>query len=197
MSASPSLFLASASARRQALLTDWGYKFTCIPNRLLEEKLPTTGTLRSIQAAVKQLAFQKAKCSAVHHKGIILAADTLILFQRQVLGKPKDLLEAKQMLRRFSAQRHRVLTGVALYDTLSRRRFLFCVSTWVQFRDLSEMMISSYCDQYPVLDKAGAYGIQDIGSQFVEFYEGSYENVVGLPRYPLAQYLSFLGLKGN
>lgn len=189
------LFLASGSERRRDLLSEWGYVFDLIPNLLEHEYMPQTGTMKSIYLHLNALSLRKARASAKFFKGIVLSADTVVICNRHILGKPRDLVDAKRMLGQLSGRWHRVVTSVTLLDTQRHRHISFSVTTHVQFRPLSESMITSYCDQYPVLDKAGSYAIQDIGESFVLQIMGSRSNVIGLPEHPLSHYLSYFGLE--
>ena len=109
----------------------------------------------------------------------VLGADTVVVADGRILGKPADGDEAKSMLRLLSGRTHDVLTGVCLLDSSECRTFV--ERTVVRFRELSEREVQTYVDSGEPLDKAGAYGIQGRASKFVERIEGCYFNVVGLP----------------
>ena len=127
---------------------------------------------------MKRLA--EAKARAVWRDGeIVLGADTAVVIDKTILGKPADEDEARRMLRLLSGRIHRVLTGIALFDgTVARVDF---EETMVHFRDLDDLEIADYAATGEPLDKAGAYGIQGAASKFVQRIEGCYFNVVGLP----------------
>lgn len=116
---------------------------------------------------------------------IVLGADTIVVFNHQLLGKPADESQAKQMLNALSGTRHQVMTGICLrylneqYETIKEKTF--CVSTDVEFYELSDDEIEAYVATGEPMDKAGAYGIQGLGGYLVKSIHGSYTNVVGLP----------------
>jgi septum formation protein len=194
MSQARPLFLASNSPRRIQLLSQWGISATCIPNKLTDEILPHNGSEKKFRPHLRRLALEKAKASAKGIEGIVLGADTIVLFKNTVFGKPKDLQHAKSMLHHLSGHSHTILTGVALYDTLSKTSWSFCVKTTLRFKQLSTVQIDAYCQTHSPLDKAGAYGLQDIESEFIDSRIGSRSNVIGLPQYPLLTYLTYWGI---
>ncbi len=168
------LILASASPRRAELLRSSGIEFEQVPACVDEAILPG----ESASQYVVRLA--RAKASAVWRPGTrTLGADTIVVLDGDVLGKPRDARHAKQMLRRLSARSHRVLTGVAVFDGHACQTV--CEETCVRFGALSDREIDDYVASGEPLDKAGAYGIQGAASSFVEGIAGSYSNVVGLP----------------
>jgi septum formation protein len=128
----------------------------------------------SAEACACRLAVEKAQ-----GEGIVLAADTLVHLEDQILGKPVDVDEARAMLTQLSGRVHRVTTGV--YVGRPGEAVPFCVSTEVVFRDLEALEIQRYVEGGEPMDKAGAYGIQGGAAGFVSRIQGSYTNVVGLP----------------
>lgn len=181
------LVLASGSPRRRAFLEQLGLTFTVTPAELDERvhqgELPA--------AYVERLAREKAQAVAARHLGArVLAADTTVVLEEEILGKPADGAEALAMLRRLSGRTHRVLTGVALAGETLRARV---VETRVVFREASEAELSWYVASGEPLDKAGAYGLQGIGGFLVRRIEGSHSNVIGLP---LAETLELLAADG-
>ena len=112
---------------------------------------------------------------------LVLAADTLVFLDDEILGKPAGLSEAQQMLERLQGRTHQVVTGVVLIHLRPHREHLFAVSTRVRFRALTSEQIRDYLARVNPLDKAGAYAIQEHGDLIVEEISGSYSNVVGLP----------------
>lgn len=130
---------------------------------------------------------------------LVIGADTLVAVDGQILGKPADPKDAAEMLRRLSGRRHQVYTGVTLYHH-SRgrtRQHTFHECTQVWFYSMTEEEISWYISTGEPMDKAGAYGIQGLGSRFVKAIEGDYSNVVGLPVARLYQELKAMGAMGN
>ena len=170
------LLLASASPRRARLLAEAGYAFDVAPADIDERRLggETPG------AYVRRLARGKAEAVAPRFPGrVVVGADTIVVIDGLVLGKPADAAEAAGMLGRLAGRRHTVLTGVALVrDTRSE---VAVERTEVTFTALDADRIRWYVETGEPDDKAGAYAAQGIGSRFIERIEGSYSNVVGLP----------------
>ena len=172
------LILASSSPRRKRLLEKAGLKFTVIPNRY-EEKLDQNIEPHRL---AKSLALGKAKEVAARHKdAIVLAADTIIVFEGEILGKPKDAEDAKRTLSRMSGKSHLAITGFTIIDTNTNKIVSKSTETKVYFRELSSGEIESYVEFGEPLDRAGSYAIESNGSKFVEKIEGSFEGVEGLP----------------
>lgn len=179
--------LASASPRRRELLEGLGLRFEVRPAKIDE----STGSGESAHAYVQRLAVEKARSIAARNpEALVLGADTVVVLDREILGKPKDPSEAKQMLRRLSGRAHTVLTAIAVCGPIEEATV---VSTRVQFRTLGDEEIDWYVKTKEPFDKAGAYAIQGIGSFLVQQIEGSFSNVVGLP---LAETLQMLGRAG-
>ena len=173
--ASP-LILASASPRRAELLTAAGIQFEVVHADADEQPLANEGPER----LVTRLAKAKATLVLQRHAGrVVLAADTAVVVDQHLLGKPADRAAASSMLRLLSGRVHRVLTGVALASESIMRVEL--EETRVRFAALAEEEIAWYVSSGEPMDKAGAYAIQGLASRFVESIEGSYRNVVGLP----------------
>lgn len=170
------LVLASRSPRRAELLTRAGYRFEVSPADIDERRLEG----EEPEEMVRRLAREKAAAVAPRHPGsIVLGADTVVVVDGAVLGKPNDDAHAARMLRQLSGRVHHVLTGVAL-KAGSRRRDGVQV-TRVRFRALSPDDVAWYVASGESGDKAGSYSIQGRASRFVTRIEGSYTNVVGLP----------------
>ena len=170
------LVLASASPRRAELLTRAGYEFDVVPANVDERALVG----ESPERHVERLARAKSDAVAATYPGrIVLGADTIVAIDDILLGKPGDPAEAAAMLRRLSGRIHEVWTGVAV--RLDDARLGAVERTRVTLTQLSDPQIDWYVRTGEPLDKAGAYGVQDIASRFVTRVEGSYTNVVGLP----------------
>ena len=170
------LILASQSPRREELLRASGLRFrVATPGG---EDIPPSRA-QSFPAVVKRMALRKAESAAYRDHDVVLGADTIVVCEGRILGKPADAAEARRMLRFLSGKRHRVYTGLALVSG-SRRR-VECERTEVTFRSLREDEIRRYVDTGEPLDKAGAYAIQGLGGGLVETLQGCYTNVIGLP----------------
>ncbi|MCX6898641.1 MAG: Maf family protein [Verrucomicrobia bacterium] len=184
------LILASASPRRTELLKSLGLQFDVMPTGVAErDEHPT-----SFHDLAIHNAQVKAHDVAVRHPdALVLGADTIVVLGNEVFGKPSDLDDARRMLRSLSGQGHSVITGVCLICRAENRERVFTVETRVRFRELAEADIEQYLDAVDVLDKAGAYAIQE-GPPIVAGIEGSYSNVIGLPLERLAAELCEFGI---
>lgn len=177
------LLLVSQSPRRRDLLTEAGFLFR-VDSVKLSEIIDKNVNL---ERAVSKLAREKAETYLNLHKHLkgqkilLLSADTVVAFGGEALGKPETNLVAQSYLRRLSGQVHHVLTGVFLLDLSTGEGIEHTETTEVHFRRLSEQEILDYIATGEPFDKAGAYAIQGLGSQFVEKIIGSWSNVVGLP----------------
>ena len=168
------LILASASPRRAALLQSANIRFEQIPASIDESMLHG----EDVKDHVIRLALEKAQ--AVWKQGTrTLGADTVVVLDGEVFGKPCDEQHACKILRRLSGRTHQVMTGVALIAGQNQQTF--CEETSVEFHELSQDEIDEYVASGEPLDKAGAYAIQGAASRFVKSTKGSYSNVVGLP----------------
>ncbi len=178
----PPLLLASASPRRKALLEGLGADIIIKPAEVDEENC----VLSDPQKISEYLAGQKArslgkKWRASFGSRLILAADTVVAYRHHVLGKPVDEKDARRMIKILSGRWHQVYTGLCLYDPLSQIELTGHEMTRVKFRQLSLPEIKRYAATGEPMDKAGAYGIQGLGSLLVERIDGCYFNVMGLP----------------
>jgi len=176
------LILASASPRRAELLRQVGIAFEVRVSDAPEDAgLPGAGPAEVAEAHARQ----KALAVAARAPGrLVLGADTVVVLDGRVLGKPESAGEAREMLHALSGREHEVITGVAIAlgaGTRPRLLALEHVSTRVRFRDLSDEQIETYVASGEPMDKAGAYGIQGRGALLVDEIEGCYFNVVGLP----------------
>jgi len=170
------VILASASPRRQELLRNAGIAFSSCPADIPEVPLPG----ESPQTCAERLAREKARAIfASHSDALVLGADTVVVVDSEILGKPCDTADAARMLRLLSGRTHRVITGVCLCgpgfeDVRSE-------STLVTMSAVGEKEILSYVASGEPMDKAGAYAIQGVASRWISRIEGDYFNVVGLP----------------
>ena len=177
--------LASRSPRRQELLKNLGLRFKVAVDSTPEE---TTPGLKPFQVVMK-LAEKKARNIARTCGGIILAADTVVVLDGEILGKPKDEQQAVLYLERLNGRGHEVYTGFCVYDTESGKVKTDFEKTTVFFRKLDEKEIMHYVRTGEPMDKAGGYGIQGLGALFIEKIEGDYFNVMGLPLCKLGKIL--------
>ncbi|MCL1615820.1 Maf-like protein [Bacteroides sp. ET71] len=184
------IILASNSPRRRELLAGLGLDFEVRTLPGIDESYPD-----SLEGSHIPLYIARKKAEAyrtyLHKDELMITADTIVWLDRRVLGKPRDEAEAVQMLRDMSGRTHEVYTGVCL--TTSARQRSFTVGTRVRFAQLSDEEIQYYVSHFHPLDKAGAYGVQEwIGYVGVEYIEGSYYNVMGLPMQRLYQELKLM-----
>lgn len=168
------LILASASPRRAELLCQLGLRFDVQPADIDETEVDH----ETPYEFVRRLAEEKAETVSFSSEGVVLAADTVVVHQDRTMGKPVNPQRAREMLRALSGSWHQVYTGTALVTEITRS---VVTRTNVKFKAISDREIERYIETGEPLDKAGAYGIQGVGSLFVERIEGSYSNVMGLP----------------
>ena len=172
------LVLASSSPRRKELLQAAGLDFLTDPATGLEIHDPSLdlATLVTTNARAKAL-----EVAARHPHAVVLGADTLVWLEGRALGKPRDKADAQRMLRALSGRVHEVATGVHLAQMEPRRQAEFHEITRVRFRVYDDRVIEEYTETVEVMDKAGAYALQERGELLVESVEGSRSNVIGLP----------------
>ncbi|HEX3072894.1 MAG TPA: Maf family protein [Ignavibacteriales bacterium] len=173
------IYLASKSPRRRKLLKLLNIKFKAISVDL-DEKIKNG---EKPVDAVKRIASEKLDAARLHlRKGLIITADTVVVIDGKIIGKPKDEADAKRILRKLSGNTHEVFTGFALYNSKTGKKIVDHERTKVTFRKLDDNEIDEYIKSGSPMDKAGAYGIQDdYGAVFIEKISGCYYNVVGLP----------------
>ena len=173
------IFLASKSPRRKKLLRQLNLKFKVIAVEINERRIGKESPV----SMVKRLAILKLKSAKELVKGgIIITADTIVVLNNEVIGKPDSKAEAKKILGKLSNNTHSVFTGFAVYNSENEKTIIDYERTQVTFRALSSKEIEKYIETGSPMDKAGAYGIQDdFGAVFVKKINGDYYNVVGLP----------------
>ncbi|MDO4702085.1 MAG: Maf family protein [Erysipelotrichaceae bacterium] len=178
------ILLASKSPRRKELLQLLQMDFQVVCKDVKEE----LDRLNDLEEEIQKLAIKKAQAVACEHPNcLVIGADTIVVLNQQVLGKPKDEQEAFTMLKALSGQTHEVLTAVALI--YKGKIESFCSKTEVSFESLSDQEILDYIQSKEPMDKAGAYGIQGYGSKFISHISGDYYAVMGLPVSALYQRL--------
>ena len=173
------LILASASPRRAEILRSAGLQFSVISSAVDETPVPG----ESPQDLVRRLALAKAELVAARALGpaIVIAADTVVVLESAILGKPRTSEDARQMLEKLSGRTHSVMTGVALIRLPDVERREFVEATQVHFASIAKDEIVKYLASGEPFDKAGAYAIQGLGGRFIPRIDGCYFNVVGLP----------------
>jgi len=172
------LILASNSPRRIVLLKSLGYHFDIVPHDIEECILGDVLPMELVQ----NLAFLKATDVARRvSNAIIISADTVIVHKKSILGKPKDVSDAKRILSMLSDSEHDVISGVCVMEMPSRKKMLRIERTHIKMKNIKDEEIDRYILTGEPMDKAGAYAIQGEGGKFIEKIDGSYSNAVGLP----------------
>jgi len=182
------LVLASSSPRRKELLSGLNLQYRVLSPEVDEGLKPG----EEPQATAMRLAMLKAETAAGKLSGyeIIIAADTIVVHEGAIIGKPVDRADACAILNRLSGNSHQVLTGVAIIDRATGQHLCACEDTTVEMRTLSEVDILGYVDSGEADGKAGAYAIQESGDRFVHNVDGSLSNVIGLPMEMLRKMLN-------
>ncbi len=185
------LILASSSPRRAEILANAGLAFSVLSSAVDESPYPGEAPA----ALVQRLANAKADLVTARAVGpaIVLAADTVVVLDDKILGKPSSIEDARHMLQQLSGRTHSVLTGVALVRLPDGERRQFVESTLVHFRPITDDELSSYLATEEPYDKAGAYAIQGLAGRYIPRIEGCYFNVVGLPLSRVLTELKTLG----
>ncbi len=184
------IVLASGSPRRRELLAQIGLRFTVKPANVDERRNPGEAP----EGYALRLAENKARAAAQGTRGVVIAADTVVAIDGEILGKPVDAQDADRMLSLLSGREHAVVSGLAVLDVETDRLITRAARTRVWFKTLTSEHRASYIATGEPLDKAGAYGIQERGALLVERIEGCYFNVVGLPLSLLGDMLMDLGI---
>jgi len=175
----PSLFLASQSPRRKNLLEILNIQFTVLQPNATEEKVTKMGA----ETLVQENAYRKAQSviqELTNDSGILIGADTLVVLESDIIGKPTNEADVKANLKKLSGKTHEVVTGLALLSPQYGDRKC-AVKSSVTFRKLSDDEIEGYAKIKEPYDKAGSYAVQGVGSLFIESLKGSYSNVMGFP----------------
>jgi septum formation protein len=188
----PRFILASASPRRRQLLSDAGFEFEIASPRVEEV---SHGWLTIRELTMWNAARKAAVAAGVSPDAVVLAADTLVAIDGEVLGKPADLEDAVRILQRLRGRSHEVWTGVRITHAARGQSRAFHEMSRVHFRKLDDRAIRSYLAKIDPLDKAGAYAAQGHGTEIIERIDGSYSNVVGLPMEKTKRVLESFGIR--
>lgn len=172
------IILASGSPRRREILSNTSAKFSVITSdvdeKIFDYEEPTQLVLR--------LAFEKCMDVAVNNtENVVIGADTIVVLDNEILGKPKNEDEAFKMLKKLSNREHQVITGMSIVNLEKNKKIVDYAISNVKFKNLTDQDIADYISTKECLDKAGAYGIQGYGALLVEEIRGDYFNIVGLP----------------
>lgn len=185
------LILASQSPRRKEILEKTKLPFVIVVSEYEEDM---TEDLPPNVLAEKLSRGKAEKVAKKHPNAVVIAADTFVLFENTLLGKPKSEDEAADMLRRISGKRLTVITGVTLLEHETQKEVSFSEETQLEMKELSDSEIQNYIATGEPMDKAGAFGMQELGASFVKRVEGDFFSAVGLPLYRLVQELKDFGI---
>lgn len=193
------LYLASASPRRQELLSQVGISFEVMPSQIPEVRVADESPERYVQRVAADKARHVAQRLALAARGApaspVLGADTEVILGDEIFGKPRDRAHARQMLQRLSGQRHTVLTALCLVHNSTETAALS--TSHVTLAPLTPGEIAAYVDSGEADDKAGAYAIQGRAARFIARLEGSYSGVMGLPLHEVHELLKHAGLNNE
>ncbi|HSW97529.1 MAG TPA: Maf family protein [Candidatus Saccharimonadales bacterium] len=185
------IILASSSPRRKHLLEQLGLQFTVFPSEIEEKLDPNLQPIEQVEV----LSLQKAKAVAVKFpEAIIIAADTMVAFGNEVIGKPKNESDAIKMLKNFSGNHHVIVTGFSILDAETKKTVTRSTETKVWFREMTSKEITSYVRKEKPYDKAGAYAIHEFAGVFIKKIEGDCNGGTGLSIYLLAKELKKFGI---
>ena len=184
------IILASSSPRRADILKLHNIKFEVIPSPYQEDHTVTDFSY----AFVEKLAYNKAYAvlPLVKEPAVIIGADTVVVLDGKILGKPHDYDEAFDMLKKLSDRKHYVVTSIAVINTASGKEKIRSVTSKVEFKKLTNEQIDFYIKTFKPYDKAGSYGIQEMPEGYIKSYEGSLENIIGLCPIKLKEMLNQL-----
>lgn len=177
------IILASSSPRRRKILENMGLEFEVIPSGYEEIIEDNCFSYEKIE----ELAYYKAKNIAdkLHSQSdinysLIIGADTVVVLDDKIMGKPKSKKDAFAMLKTLSGKRHFVVTSICVIEGQTKEKKQLSITSYVEFEELSDDLIRDYIEKFKPFDKAGAYGIQELPKGFVKSIEGSFENIIGL-----------------
>lgn len=181
------VYLGSKSPRRRKLLKQLGFKFRSFSVDLMEELLDGEHPIRTVKRLSREKMFEAAKKV---EWGIVITADTIVVLNKEIIGKPKNKKDAIRILKKLSGKTHSVYTGFAVFNKSRDHIIVDYEKTSVTFHNLTNKQIVDYVGTGSPMDKAGAYGIQDdFGAVFVKKVNGCFYNVMGLPLSKLYQTL--------
>ena len=172
------LILASNSPRRKSIFTSMNLDFSIIPSEY-DEKLDSDDfSYEKIEDIATQKCLDVVR--RVDKDSLVFAADTVVVLHNKILGKPHTKENAYKMLKELSGNPHMVVTAICAINTKTNRAATMSTTSYVRFTEWTDEMIHNYIDTYNPLDKAGSYGIQELPPNYIDKYEGSFENIVGL-----------------
>ena len=181
------IILGSSSPRRADILEKLKLDFEIIPSSYVEPHDQTDFSY----AYVEDLAYNKALDVAknTEKEALVIGADTIVVLDNKILGKPKDKQDAYNMWQNMSGKTHFVVTSIAVINSKNLKYKVKSTTTYVTFEELTPAQIEYYIENYKPFDKAGAYGIQELPEGYVKSFDGSFDNVIGLPSDTLLELL--------
>lgn len=182
------IILGSSSPRRANILKKLKLDFVIIPSSYVEPHDQTDFSYDYVE----NLAYNKALCVAkeTSEKALVIGADTIVVINNNILGKPKDKDEAYKMLKMLSGKTHFVVTAVAVIDSETLKSKIESTTTYVTFENLTDEQINFYIENFKPFDKAGSYGIQELPDGYIKTVNGELDNVIGLPSKTLLKLMS-------
>ena len=187
------LILASNSPRRRAIFTKMNLDYEIIPSEY-DEKLDSDDfTYDKIEDIATQKCLDVVR--RVDNNSLVFAADTVVVLHNKILGKPHTKENAYVMLRELSGQTHMVVTTICAINTKTNRAVTQSTTSYVRFTEWTDEMINEYIEKFLPLDKAGSYGIQELPPNYIDKFEGSFENIVGLAPEAVMEVLTKLDYK--
>lgn len=172
------IILASASPRRRDLLKKANITFEIIPSPYVEDHTTTVFSYEFIEGLAEGKA--KAVAPLVTESSLIIGADTVVVLDKTILGKPKDREDAFNTLKKLSGRTHIVVTGIAVLNSKTMKIKKSSSTSYVTFENLTNEQINYYIDNYNPIDKAGSYGIQEMPNGYIHSYNGNLDNIIGL-----------------
>ena len=191
ISRQPRIILASTSPRREELFARLNLPFTIEPSEYEEDM---TLAMSPQKLALTLSAGKAATVAKKHRQGLVIGADTFVVFNNQLLGKPKNKQQARAMLKKLTGHRVDILTGLTIIDSASHRQVSTTAITKVYLRKMSNSEINNYIASGEPLDKAGAFAIQGLGAVIVKEIQGDFTGAMGLPLFILAGQLKKFGV---
>ena len=182
------IVLASSSPRRADILKKANIKFSVIPSEYEEDHTVTVFSYNYVENLAYNKALDVAK--KIDEKVTIIGADTIVVLDNEILGKPAGYQSAFEMLRKLSGKTHKVITAIALIDSQTLEYTKRTVTSEVTFENLSDEQITFYIDNFKPFDKAGSYGIQEMPKGYIKNYTGDLENIIGISSKALKKMLA-------
>lgn len=180
------IILASSSPRRADILKKTKIEFEIMPSPYVEEHTTTAFSYEFIE----NLAYNKAKAVVVNEPSLIIGADTVVVLENEILGKPESHKDAFEMLKKLSGKTHQVVTSIAIRNSETEEVKINSTTSSVTFENLTDEQINYYIDNFKPFDKAGSYGIQEMPEGYIKSYTGDLENIIGMSSKTLIKLLS-------